>query len=80
MTPAAYLGVRGLADALGVSRHAVDKWRARYPAGAPLAFPEPDVRIDSTPGWAPNRVDEIRGWRASLPGPGVGGGRPRRPD
>ena len=30
------------------------------------------------PGWLPSRADEIREWRAGLPGSGAGGGRPRR--
>lgn len=77
MSVTAYLGVKGLAEALGVSRHAVDKWRARYPAGAPLAFPAPDVEVDGVPGWAHERLDEITQWRADLPGRGAGGGRPR---
>lgn len=72
-----YLGVKRLAEALGVTRHAVDKWRARYPAGAPLAFPAPDVEVDGVPGWAPDRLDEITRWRTDLPGRGAGGGRPR---
>ncbi len=30
-SPARYLGVVGVAEQLGVSRHAVHKWRTRYP-------------------------------------------------
>lgn len=81
MTTAAYLGVVGLADKLGVTRHAVDKWLDRYPPdekdGA-HPFPAPDVEIDGVPGWAEDRLDEIRQWRAGMPGRGAGGGRPRR--
>ncbi|MEV0620641.1 hypothetical protein AB0I81_45465 [Nonomuraea sp. NPDC050404] len=67
-----YLGVVGVAEALGVSRHAVHKWRTRYPD----AFPAPDVEVDGAPGWRADRVAEIVQWRASLPGRGAGGGRP----
>ncbi|MEV0998761.1 hypothetical protein [Nonomuraea sp. NPDC050202] len=71
-----YLGVLGVAEALGVSRHAVHKWRTRYPGGSEHPFPEPDVEVDGAPGWRPDRVQEIARWRAGLPGRGAGGGRP----
>jgi hypothetical protein len=71
-----YLGVLGVAEALGVSRHAVHKWRSRYPSESAHPFPEPDVEIDGAPGWVADRLDEIVQWRESLPGRGAGGGRP----
>ncbi|GAA5051658.1 transposase-like protein [Thermocatellispora tengchongensis] len=71
-----YLGVLGIAQALGVSRHAVHKWRSRHPADSSHPFPEPDVDIDGTPGWRRDRLEEITRWRDSLPGRGAGGGRP----
>ena len=71
-----YLGVLGLAEALGVSRHAVHKWRARYPATSSHPFPAPDVDVDGMPGWSPRRVDDVMQWRENLPGRGAGGGRP----
>ncbi|MEO3794399.1 hypothetical protein ABGB14_29655 [Nonomuraea sp. B10E15] len=71
-----YLGVLGVAEALGVTRHAVHKWRSRHPAGSDRPFPEPDVEIDGAPGWRPDRVEEIVRWRDGLPGRGAGGGRP----
>jgi hypothetical protein len=71
-----YLGVLGIAEALGVSRHAVHKWRSRYPSDSAHPFPEPDIEVDGAPGWAERRLDEIVQWRESLPGRGVGGGRP----
>lgn len=81
MTPTAYYGVNGLAEALGVSRHAVDKWLVRYPADGPHPFPMHDIEVDGTPAWAVDRLDEIKQWRANLPGRGAGGGRkPRQPD
>lgn len=76
MTPHSYLGYSGLAEAMGVTRHAVHKWRSRYPADAANPFPEPDVEIDGTPGWLPSRLNEVLSWRESLPGRGAGGGRP----
>ncbi|MEU6790427.1 hypothetical protein ABZ907_01900 [Nonomuraea wenchangensis] len=74
--PIAYLGVVGIAEALGVSRHAVHKWRTRYPSGSDHPFPEPDVEVDGVPGWRPERVADIVRWRDGLPGRGSGGGRP----
>ncbi len=71
-----YLGVLGVAESLGVSRHAVHKWRSRYPSDSPHPFPEPDVEIDGAPGWVADRLDDIVQWRESLPGRGAGGGRP----
>ncbi|WP_036407419.1 hypothetical protein [Microbispora rosea] len=71
-----YLGVIGIGGALGVSRHAVHKWRSRYPGGSERPFPEPDVEVDGTPGWRPDRLAEIIEWRNGLPGRGAGGGRP----
>jgi hypothetical protein len=71
-----YLGGVGIAEALGVSRHAVHKWRSRYPSDSTHPFPEPDVEIDGLPGWRPDRLDEIVQWRNGLPGRGAGGGRP----
>ena len=71
-----YLGILGVAEALGVTRHAVHKWRTRYPEGSEHAFPKPDVEVDGAPGWRADRLAEIRRWRAGLPGRGAGGGRP----
>lgn len=71
-----YLGVVGVADAFGVSRHAVHKWRERYPSGSRHPFPEPDVEVDGVPGWRSDRLPAIARWRDGLPGRGVGGGRP----
>lgn len=71
-----YLGVVGVADALGVSRHAVHKWRSRYPDGSRHPFPAPDVEVDGAPGWRADQVAAIARWRDGLPGRGAGGGRP----
>ncbi|KAB8197750.1 hypothetical protein FH608_004300 [Nonomuraea phyllanthi] len=71
-----YLGVIGVAEALGVTRHAVHKWRSRYPDGCDHPFPGPDVEVDGSPGWRPERLPEIVRWREGLPGRGAGGGRP----
>jgi hypothetical protein len=71
-----YLGVVGVADALGVSRHAVHKWRARHPDDSSHPFPKPDVEVDGAPGWRADRVPAILRWREGLPGRGTGGGRP----
>jgi hypothetical protein len=71
-----YLGVVGVADALGVSRHAVHKWRTRYPGDSTHPFPEPDVEVDGAPGWRHDRLETIARWHEGLPGRGAGGGRP----
>jgi hypothetical protein len=71
-----YLGVVGIGEALGVTRHAVHKWRSRHPTGSDHPFPAPDVEIDGAPGWRPERVAEVVRWRNGLPGRGAGGGRP----
>ncbi|SDD86507.1 hypothetical protein [Actinokineospora iranica] len=75
-----HLDMAGIGRALvsPVSRHAVSKWRERYPAGSAHPFPEPDVVIGDepgVPGWLPDRVPEIETWRAGLPGRI---GRPRK--
>lgn len=80
MSTVGHLGVNGIAERLGVTRHAVDKWRGRYPPESTHPFPEPDVEIDGgVPGWLPERLPEIERWRAGMPGRGVGGGRPAAP-
>jgi transposase-like protein len=71
-----YLGVLGIAEAMDVTRHAVHKWRSRYPNDSDHPFPEPDVEIDGAPGWRAERLEEIVQWRDGLPGRGAGGGRP----
>lgn len=71
-----YLGVVGIAEAMGLTRHAMHKWRSRYPTDADHPFPEPDVEVDGAPGWRPARLEDIVRWRDGLPGRGVGGGRP----
>lgn len=73
-----YLGVSGIARHLGVSRHAVSKWRERYPADSAHPFPASDVEIDGVPGWSRARLPVIEDWRKALPGRGAGGGRPRQ--
>lgn len=58
-----YLGVKQVAERLGVANAAV------------YDLPEPDVRIGRTRGWCPETIDR---WNAQRPGRGVGGGRPRK--
>ncbi|MGC7101807.1 hypothetical protein ACPZ19_44650 [Amycolatopsis lurida] len=59
-----------------VSHRTVATWRTRYADSHP--FPEPDVIIGRTPGWAISREQEIRDWERVRPGQGAGGGRPRK--
>ncbi len=65
-----YLGAASIAERLGVSRSAVNKWRDRYPWGSAHPFPPPDTETDGVPGWHPSRLQEIREWRDGLPGSG----------
>lgn len=71
-----YLGTRELGGELGVSASAVAKWLDRYPPEADHPFPAPDVTVGDSLGWSPERLDEVRRWRAGMPGRGAGGGRP----
>ena len=74
MNPAGrYLSQADIARELGVARHTVTVWRARY-----ADFPEPDVLVGGAPGWLAGRRGEIRAWLESRPGQGAGGGRPRK--
>ncbi|WP_017972516.1 helix-turn-helix transcriptional regulator [Actinopolyspora halophila] len=75
---ARFLGVADLAAELGVSTGTVTKWVARYPADSAHPFPAPDVHIGNVYGWEPSRIEEIKQWRAGMPGQGTGGGRPRK--
>jgi hypothetical protein len=70
-----YVGPDELGKALGVSRFAVPRWQARFPAGSSHPFPEPDIEVDGTPGWRPTRISEVSDWRNRLRT--TEGGRPR---
>lgn len=70
-----YIGPVALGEALGVSRFAVPRWQARFPAGSNHPFPEPDIVVDGTPGWRPNRITEVTRWRDGLRH--TSGSRPR---
>lgn len=61
-----YIGPVQLGEALGVSQFAVPRWRARFPADSNHPFPEPDIEVDGTPGWRPNRLAEVARWRDGL--------------
>ncbi|MFD8493295.1 hypothetical protein [Amycolatopsis sp. NPDC059657] len=71
-----YLDMVEIAGWFDVTHRTVATWRSRYAGSHP--FPEPDVITGRTPGWAPAREREIREWEKARPGPGVGGGRPRK--
>ena len=60
-----YLGVKQIADKLGITSGAL----------LSLRLPPPDAVIGRTRGWLPETIDE---WNANRPGRGVGGGRPRK--
>jgi hypothetical protein len=63
-----YIGPVQLGEAMGVSRFAVPRWQARFPAGSSHPFPEPDIVVDGTPGWRPTRIAEVSDWRNRLRG------------
>lgn len=69
-----YIGPVQLGEALGVSQFAVPRWQARFPADSNHPFPEPDIEVDGTPGWRPNRLAEVARWRDGLRN--TAGGRP----
>ncbi|WP_410633851.1 hypothetical protein [Amycolatopsis sp. cmx-4-83] len=73
-----YVDMVEIASWFDVGHRAVANWRSRYAGSHP--FPEPDVVIGRTPGWAPGRKAEIEQWAAARPGQGAGGGRPRKVD
>jgi hypothetical protein len=83
VSPVRYLSQAAIGRALGVSRYAIVKMRARHED-----FPQPDAwvlndmneasTVNSAPLWLPERLPEIIAWRKSLPGRGAGGGRPPR--
>ena len=64
-----YLDIAGAAEHLGVRPETVTRYRT---AGV---FPVPDMWLGRSPGWLPSTLDV---WRASRPGRGAGGGRPRK--
>ena len=77
-----YLGQAAIARELGITRDLVATWRSRY-KDSPTPFPAPDAITEESdgrdvPGWLPGRMEDIRAWRASLPGQGAGGGRQRK--
>lgn len=75
-----YVGVAGIAKWFGVEPKTVTKWLIRYAETHP--WPKPDAQIGegegAVRGWLPERETEWRAWKASLPGRGAGGGRPRK--
>lgn len=73
-----YLGPSEIGTKFGVSASAVNKWVDRYPPDSDHPFPAPDVAVGDMLGWDKKRLDEIRKWRANMPGRGAGGGRPRK--
>lgn len=69
--PLRYLDTAALAARVGLSPDTIRTYRRR----TPHLVPEPDVMVGEFAGWLPETVDA---WLAQRPGPGVGGGRPRK--
>ncbi|TQN26102.1 hypothetical protein FHX37_4196 [Haloactinospora alba] len=64
-TAVRYLGATQVAAEIGVSRTAVTQALRRNPPDSASPFPEPDAFVGDTPGWAPDRLGEIRAWYAT---------------
>jgi hypothetical protein len=77
--PTRYHGATDVAAYFGVQGKTVNSWISRY-AATDTPCPVADVQIGNVLGWLPEREHEWRKWKKSLPGPGVGGGRPRSTD
>lgn len=64
--PDRYLSQHDIARLLGVGRTMINVWRSRHED-----FPVPDIELGigarATPGWKPERMDEIRAWLAEHP-------------
>ena len=86
--PKVYWAGTDIGVLFGVSGATVSAWLARYHpnrsaaeiAKAPTC-PQPDIVLGvarPNAGWDPAREGEWRDWYASRPGPGAGGGRPRK--
>lgn len=77
----AYLDMEAVADHLGLSYktvrsyHNVAEKRRREQNSRPGDFPSPDAQFGRSPVWLLETIDT---WKASRPGRGVGGGRPRK--
>lgn len=64
------VGVVEIADRLGVSRDAVNKWRERFPPGTPGGFPQPRWTVGGRPAWAWGDVESWARATGRLPQPG----------
>ena len=64
------LGVAEAAEYLMVAPATIPAYRRDDPT-----FPKPDVMLGRSPRWRPATLDA---WKASRPGRGAGGGRPRK--
>ncbi len=83
----AFLSAADIAAHFGVPAATVQTWRSRYGPDRPAAeivkapvCPQPDAVLGlrkPQAGWQAGRLAEWEAWRASLPGRGAGGGRPR---
>ena len=77
--PLRCVGVAGVAVWLSMTPPALAKAMERRPG-----WPVPDAEIEQDRpdrpyrGWLPGRRGEWEAWKASLPGRGAGGGRPRK--
>jgi len=76
-----YLTTADIAAELGVKPATVSQWRSQSKAPGRYAatpFPAPDHVVGQSAAWRRDQLPEIRDWVAARPGPGAGGGRPRK--
>ncbi len=72
---------QAVAALIGVQPKTISQYLTESRPGGRYAshpFPKPDGYIGKGPWWRLGREREIRKWAADRPGPGVGGGRPKK--
>ncbi len=70
-----------VAALIGVQPKTISQYLTESREGGRYAkhpFPAPDGHIGKGPWWRREREQDIKTWAAARPGPGVGGGRPKK--
>jgi hypothetical protein len=70
-----------VAALIGVQPKTISQYLTESREGGRYAkhpFPMPDGHIGKGPWWRRERERDIKAWAAARPGPGAGGGRPRK--
>jgi hypothetical protein len=79
LAPLDILDRAAVARLIGVEPETISNYLNQSKPGGRYAdhpFPEPDGYVGRSPGWRPERANEIRAWADGRPGQGVGGGQP----